>query len=245
MSHCAKVLRETILMAACMNLGCREPKADSTPTDPVARRSLSVNTAPLTSVRRVRAGELCFRSGALRVAEARGWLSLEPKLRVTAMNSAGQQAAIVFRYLGATPSRQPGAQQEIGLELLSSDACNLVSTTWRVDERSLVLAAVKTNRDFTRLEQCRDRGSRSLRAFWQTPVERPIVGTAHELSATIRQGLLEVRIDEQPVLRAVIAGQDPPTSGSSGLRSDNVNFELVRFEADVLEATRRGPGSCP
>jgi hypothetical protein len=148
MTHCPRVLRQAILMAACMHLGCREPKADPTPTEMVAGRN---SLSELTSVRRVRAGELCFRSGTLRVAEASRWLNLKPNLRTTVMNSAGLQAAIVFRYLGAAPGRQLGAQQEIGLELLSSDACNLVSTTWRVDERSLVRAAVKTNRDFTRL----------------------------------------------------------------------------------------------
>lgn len=240
--HCARAWLVVTLMAACVS--CRESTGGSSPTEAVARRSLTAYAAPPTGVRRVRAGELCFHSGAPRQADAGRWLHLQPRLRATAMNSEGKQAALRFLYLGATPSQRPDAQQEIGIELLSRDACNLVSTTWPVGRRSVVVATVKTNRDFTRLRQCGARGSRHLRAFWETPGDAPVVGSTHDLSATIRQGLLEVRIDDRPVLRAVIAGQDPPAAGSVGLRSDNVKFELLRFEADVLDGPRASGLRC-
>jgi hypothetical protein len=242
--HVARALRELLLMAACVNAACQQPNADSTPGGRGARRALMEYTAPLTGVRRVRASELCVRAGRVPVADASSWVSHEPRLRATASNSAGQHARIVFRYLGPTASRQPGAPGEIGLELLSRDECNLVSTTWRIGTRSVILATVKTNRDFTRLEQCGARGGRNLRSFWQMPVERPVIGSTHELAATIRQGLLEVQIDRQPVLRAVVRGQNPPGVGSSGLRSDNIKLELLRFEADVLDAARSTPPRC-
>jgi hypothetical protein len=111
--------------------------------------------------------------------------------------------------------------------------------------RSVIVAAVKSNRDFTRLGECGARGERNLRPFWQMPVERPVIGSTHELAATIRQGLLEVQMDRHPVLRAVVRGQNPPASGSSGLRSDNVKLELLRFEADVLDGARATPPRCP
>jgi hypothetical protein len=242
--HVARALREVLLLVACVNVGCQQPNVDSTTTDQVRRQTLMTYTAPLTTVRRVRDDELCVRAGGLPVTDASSWVSHEPRLRAIASNSAGQHARMVFRYLGPATSRQRGVRQEIGLELLSRDECNLVSTTWRIGTRSVMLATVKTNRDFTRLEECGARGARKLRPFWQMPVERPVIGSTHELAATIRQGLLEVQLDRQPVLRAVIKGQNPPATGSSGVRSDHVKLELLRFEADVLDAARSTPPRC-
>lgn len=221
-----------IQLLVCLTLACRKPRTTPTPPD-----------APRGSVRPVPVEELCVSSGALRAAEATRWINEGPALRATVAHSAGHHAALSFRYLGGTEQKKllgsGRERQQIGLKLLSRDTCNVVYAMWRLGERSSVVASIKSNPEASRHQECGNRGYRNLRPYWRAPVDSPAVGSTHELSASVSNGLLELRIDAKPVLRAVLSGRHDLAVGSSGLRSDNVRFELLRFDADVLDA--RGP----
>jgi hypothetical protein len=227
--------------AASVLVACR----DSAPPDETVQlanrlgRALEAMPAP---IRVVPPRELCVTSGRLHPMSDGRWFSTRPTLRATAPPSAGQHAAVTFRYLGsAEKGGADASRQQLGLELLSRDSCNSIHVTWRLDEPAFVVAFVKSNPDFTRDSYCAERGARNLRPFWKVAVEPPEAGSVQELSAVLERGLLEVRIDRLPVLRAVTAGYDVPAFGRSGLRADNVDFELIRFEADVPET--RAPSS--
>jgi hypothetical protein len=202
----------------------------------------------LAPIRDVPARELCLSIGRLHPAGDKRWVSTHAALRATAPQSAGHHAAVVFRYLGGTETRaRPAAEVEprqLGLKLLSRDSCNAVYAMWRFDEGASVVATVQANPAFARHSQCGNRGYRSLRPFWTAAVEPPRIGSIHELSATVERGLLEVMIDGRPVLHAVLAGHRAPAFGASGLRGDNVGFELIRFEADVPETGAAESNSC-
>ena len=227
-----------LVMMACLTLTCRRSRTNATPPD-----------APLASVRPVSVQELCVSSGSLRPTGAGRWLNEEPTFRATVAHSAGHHAALSFRYLGATEQKKRlgsgRERQQIGLKLLSRDTCNVVYAMWRLGERSSVVASVKSNPTASRHRECRNRGYRVLEPAWQAAVDPPAVGSIHELSATIRSGLLELRIDGTEVLRAVVDGQPGAALGASGLRSDNARFELLRIDADVLDAPRATRSSCP
>jgi hypothetical protein len=82
-----------------------------------------------------------------------------------------------------------------------------------------ILAAVEANRDCTHLGECGERGAGCLRPFWQLPVEQLVLGSTHELAATIRQ--VYWRLDRSATRAA--CGRQRPESGRlrlTALRSD-------------------------
>jgi hypothetical protein len=233
------------LCAAGLALACRDPAAERDLPQPMHRiRELTPPPSRPISIR-----ELCVTSGELHATADARWLSTRPALRATAPLSAGHHAALEFRYLGSTEQQKRLAsgneRRQLGLKLLSRDSCNVVYAMWRFDEPASVVASVKANPDFARHSECGNRGYQNLRPLWKAGVESPQIGSVHALSATLQRGLLEVRLDQRPVLRAFVGGPRAPTSGLSGLRSDNVRFELLRFDADVPEGRSARRGGCP
>jgi hypothetical protein len=217
------------LLAAWLAWSCRDPNG-------------VLDLPSKTTVRPIELRELCVSSGALRSAGdsplGERWLNTQPSLRATIPSSAGHHAAITFRYLGPTERETPlgsgQSRRQLGLKLLSRDTCNLVYVMWRFGPRSSIVASVKSNPGASRHGQCKNHGYRNLRPLWSAPVEEPALHSQHELSARIIGDTLEVQVDARPVLRARAPGSQVPAFGSSGLRSDNVRFELLRVEADML-----------
>lgn len=231
------------LCAAALAFACRNPTLQR--HLPSARHPVREPTPPIHPIS---VGELCVTSGKLHATPDGRWFSTRPALRATAVRSAGHYASLAFRHLGSTEhEKRLGSgieRRQLGVKLLSRDSCNVVYAMWRFDEPASVVASVKTNPDFAHHSECGNRGYRNLRPLWQAPVESPQIGSVHELSATLQRDVLEVRIDRRPVLRALVNGARAPTLGASGLRSDNVRFELMRFEADVPEGGGDGRGDC-
>lgn len=191
------------------------------------------------------AEDLCVSLGALqRPPEGGLWVNRDAQLRATLPASGGNQASISFRYLGRTAQEVllgSGSQRwQLGLKLRAADTCNVVYVMWRFGTPSSVVASVKDNPGQHLHAECENRGYRNLLPLWSLPVREPELASVHELSARIVADVLEVSIDARPVLRAALDGGSVPERGPSGLRSDNVSFELIRFDADVLAAPASG-----
>ena len=208
--------RALALLAVCLYWGCRKPQLE---------------------VQRIPPEALCVSSGALQRSPSELWVNTSPSLRATIPNSLGHHAALSFRYLGRTTTeRALGSGQQraqLGLRLLARNTCNGVYVMWRLGTSSSMVASVKSNPGASVHAECKNHGYRNLKPLWSAPVEEPSLHSVHELSARIDSDLLEVRLDGRPVLRARLTGLDAPAFGSSGLRSDNVQFELLELEADV------------
>jgi hypothetical protein len=112
---------------------------------------------------------------------------------------------------------------------------------WRLGLGSSIVASVKSNPEASLHAECKNHGYRNLKPLWSVPVEEPTPDSVHELSARIDSDLLEVHVDGRPVLRARVTGLDTPTIGSSGLRSDNVQFELLELKADMRTQATDAP----
>lgn len=192
---------------------------------------------PVAGSRPVPPRELCVTSGALVPASGSAWLSTQPSLRAMAPASFGRHAALKFRYLGPTSLhkrlRSGRMREQIGLKLLSQNTCNLLYVMWRLRPEPSVVASIKRNPKQSRHRECGNRGYENLRPFWRAPATLPEVGSVHELSASIRGDELAVHIDGNAVLRARVEEHLLPRGGSSGLRGDNVRFELLGFQADL------------
>ena len=190
--------------------------------------------------------DLCVTLGALqRAMEGGPWINRDPKFRATYPASGGNQASVSFRYLGRTAQEErlgSGMQRwQLGLKLRAADTCNVVYVMWRFGTPSSVVASVKDNPGQRLHAECENRGYRNLTPLWSEPVQEPEPSSVHELSARILGGVVEVSIDARPVLRAPLEGGHVPEGGPSGLRSDNVSFELIGFHADALAASTGSP----
>jgi hypothetical protein len=237
-SAARRCIRTPVSTALLLFIGCRDP-ADvvGKPDEGASRLSLQPGHA---SIRSIPVRELCVTRGRLGAQPEHRAINRSPSLLATAPSSGGKHAAIRFQYLGKVGndgrSESDVERQQLGLQLLHRNACNTVHVSWRLSERSFVTASIQSTPAVTTQEAECD-NHRELRPFWREPVDAPEAGTTRQFAATIRRGLLEVRVDHRPVLRAVVAGHGRPESGFSGLRSHNVQFELLHFQADHLQTS--------
>jgi hypothetical protein len=201
---------------------------------------------PTAAPRSVAVDQVCFSLGRVERRGGAGWYHAGPKLRATVPSSVGREARLEFKFLGSTPEPVALAsgvvREQIGLKLFARDSCNVVYVMWRFGARPSIVASAKANPG-TQHSECRNRGYRTLRPIWAAPVEVPVVGSVHALWARIDAGVIEVRIDDRPVLRAAYEPGSIPPIGEAGLRSDNVRFELLEF--DAIERENAGPSQSP
>lgn len=235
-----------------MLAGCRDPS--SAPAQGVASGGRPPSFAG-AAAQSVGLEQLCSSLGALERIEPSRWLHGGPKLRATVPGSGGNYAALRFRLLGSSHELAPlgsgELREQIGLKLRARDSCNVAYVMWRFTEPPSVVASWKSN-PAARHAECGNRGYRTLRATWSRPVEVAEKGSTHELSARIDGDQLHVWIDAQPVLRAALEPGMLDGAGEVGLRSDNLSFELLGFDAVMTERGRRAreqgrcsPGAAP
>lgn len=244
------------LLASCrdpssapINATLPEPRPQPLTSDTVAR-SLELERR-CSSLERLCSGleRLCPSLGAFQRLGAQRLYHDGPQLRATVPSSRGDSAALTFRFLGRsaqTAALGSGERREqIGLKLLAQDSCNVAYVMWRFGDPPSVVASWKSNPG-TRHAQCGNRGYQTLRPVWSAPVARPVPGSSHELSARIEGGFLHASIDARPVLRAALVPGMLAGVGEVGLRSDNLRYEVLRFEA-ILPETGAAPLSpgCP
>lgn len=168
------------------------------------------------------------RQGVLEVATA--------KLRGIDLESGGDHARLRFRYRGPTAQQvrlASGAERrQLGLKLKAQDTCNLIYVMWRLVPEPKIVVSYKNNPGSAQHAQCGNHGYTNL-----TPVESrlppPLVeGEEHELSADLRAGILSVEVDGGVVWRGELPRSALMLRGAVGVRSDNVAWSLVGFDAE-------------
>ncbi|WP_373047138.1 hypothetical protein [Vulgatibacter sp.] len=153
----------------------------------------------------------------------------DPKVRAVSRGPAGDDAQLVFRYLGPTPQEAPLAsgqlRRQIGLKLRALDSCNLLYVVWEVAPTPAIRILRKTNPDASRHVDCGVDGYEELAPpFTDLPPIEPRDGE-HELRAALHGTLLKVWADGALVFAGEIAAA-ADLHGPAGLRSDNGRFEL-------------------
>jgi len=163
----------------------------------------------------------------------------EPKLRATVAGSDGNAVALDFELVGPSertePLRSGELRQQLGLELVAQDTCNLLYVMWRVAPRSELVVSAKQNPGQSTHARCENRGYRRLRAEQLAPVPALVGGARHTLAARIDAGRLEVTIDGERVLSAALDGAARELHGRVGLRSDNLRFVVHQLRAAFAE----------
>ncbi len=159
----------------------------------------------------------------------------EPTVRAYARGAGGDaaQMAIVFR--GETDERRAlasgPARRQLGLKLRAKDGCNVVYVMWRLDPRPKLEVSVKLNPGARDHEDCGADGYTKVKPTKAWPPPPLEVGERHALRAAIAGDDLTAWIDDKVVWRGRLPSGARTLDGPAGLRSDNLAFDLVAFEA--------------
>jgi hypothetical protein len=199
--------------------------------------------API-SLRAVSAKDVCVTLGKFRApAPPSTPLGVDSaQFRATLAGTGGQSVALGFRFLG--PSAEVVAlasgerRAQLGLKLLAQDTCNLLYVMWRSAPRSELVVSLKSNPGQTRHVECGSRGYTRLRSERALPVPPLAPDSVHRLQASVFQGALQVRVDEALVWQGRLSGAALQLRGASGLRSDNVRFDVLELSADPEPSPR-------
>lgn len=205
----------------------RKTRDDRTSTE----RAMKPVLAPIESA-------LCVTTGAA----ALGGVVEAPAMRAVAKHTDGEAAAVTFTYRGETANKKSLASGEVrrqlGLKLRAENGCNLIYVMWRLDPKPMVYAQLKRNPGAKDHEACGASGYRKLRAAETTPPPPLVPDRRYTLRAEIDEhDELRVYIDDTLHWRGPLPAAVRDLRGPAGLRSDNLAFDLERFEAVPTDAT--------
>ena len=182
-----------------------------------------------TSVKLDPKSGLCVTKGVLATTVS------APTLRAVKPGTSGESAALTFVYRGDTETTRALAsgkeRRQLGLKLRAANGCNLVYVMWRLDPKPMLDVSVKSNPGMRTHEDCGAGGYVKVKAAETSPVPALVVGEKHVLRAVIEGDELRAYIDDALAWRGTLPGAARALAGPSGLRSDNLAFELVAFDA--------------
>jgi hypothetical protein len=203
-------------------------------------RATAETAAPALAGGRLRALPLervCTTLGETKAVQGKLFRVDSPKLRATIAGSTGNALALTFFILGATsetaPLRSGELRNQLGLELLARDTCNLLYVMWRQEPRSELVVSVKRNVGQSTHAECENRGYHRLRPSRSAPVPRLEPGKRYSLSASIEQGALDVWLDGTSLWHGALDAAALELSGRAGLRSDNLRFDVETLAAEL------------
>jgi len=158
-----------------------------------------------------------------------------PTTRAVATGSTGDDAQVVFRYLGRTANEAALASGEIReqvcLKLRAADGCNVIYVCWRwAPGPPAIVVQAKVNPGMRESSECGSDGYKTLAGYRQ-PVGHPGIGEIYSLRAEIDIGHLEVRLGGSSVWAGDLPQYAIDMRGPAGLRTDNVELADVRLLA--------------
>jgi hypothetical protein len=214
---------------------------------------------------------LCVTEGRVEALSGDRLAVSTPKMRAVVIPPTTGSIAARFTYLGETTpvSRLQSGElrEQFGLKLRAENACNLVYVMWRIAPKPGLVVSVKSNLGLTGSRQCGNRGYRTIKPSWESPVPVPRPGETHSLSAALSGSILRVWTDGAGGSAGDVA---PPNDGARGagggrlklvwegdlaplalapdspvgMRSDNAQLELEIFATLVHANVPRAQQAC-
>lgn len=174
--------------------------------------------------------ELCVTTGAAKIGA-----KIEKSMRAVAKGTDGEAASLTFKYGGELENMKQlesgEVRRQIGLKLRAENGCNLIYVMWRLDPKPMILAQVKRNQGAKDHKACGAGGYKWVKAKVQNPPPALTVGTAYTLRAEIENEQLQVFVDDTLYWRGDLPESVRDLRGPAGLRSDNLAFDLISFDA--------------
>lgn len=187
---------------------------------------------------------LCATEGGV-IAQTGGYRLTDARIRALAPTSTGENAQVWLRFLGPSAEQvqlESGeARVQIGLKLRAQDTCNTLYVMWRVVPVSEIVVSTKANPTAAVHSECGNAGY-SEHAF--IPVSPPELGEEHELMAGIQNSVLTVTLDQGLLWTGPVPSPAASFRGPAGIRSDNADWLLERFDAAEAESKSSGY-DCP
>jgi len=190
---------------------------------------------PVLPLHSVAPETLCVTSG-----ELTSNVVAAPTFRAVATGHRGDAASLTFRIEGATKEQRTlesgELRQQLGLKLRAADPCNLVYVMWRFAPRPRVEVSVKTNPGAATSKECGASGYENIKPRARIVPRVAAPGSAHELRAEIVGDALTAWIDGAVAWQGALPATARDLAGPAGVRSDNVNFEVVEVRVDERAA---------
>jgi hypothetical protein len=222
--------------------GSNAPPASAHPTQ---SRHDERSRSPRVQVSEIGAASLCVTKGKLTSARV-----LEPTFRAVALGKSGDamDARLVVRGKTAETRALASGQErrQVGLKLRAEDGCNLVYAMWRLDPKPMIEVSVKRNPGQRTHAECGPRGYTKVKPELEAPLPALDDGQPHTLRAEIVDDRLIAWVDNQVVWEGALPADARDLAGPPGLRSDNLDVELLALATDARlpETSKSGDATC-
>lgn len=217
---------------------CNAPPGSARPSQ---RRHDARPRSPRIQVSELSATTLCVTKGKLT-----GSRVLEPTFRAVAAGTRGDAIDARFVVRGKTARIRALAsgqeRRQVGLKLRAEDGCNLVYVMWRLDPRPMIEVSVKRNPGQRTHADCGPRGYTKVAPTFTAPLPALDDGQPHGLRAEIVGDRLVAWVDDQVVWDGDLPASARELAGPPGLRSDNLDVELIALAA--AETSEGGDAPC-
>lgn len=164
----------------------------------------------------------------------------EPTMRAVATSSTGDGAALTFVFRGDSAKTRDlangDARRQLGLKLRAANGCNLVYVMWRLDPKPKLEVSVKVNPGMATHKECGADGYTKVKALHAESVPELESGATHTLRAEIHGDELTAWIDDAVAWRGNLPDSARALAGPSGIRSDNVAFDVVELRVPISNA---------
>ncbi|MEO8699123.1 MAG: hypothetical protein ABI867_03735 [Kofleriaceae bacterium] len=174
---------------------------------------------------------LCITKGTVAI----GARVTDPTMRAVKLGSSGDAATLSFVYRGDSETTRALAsgkeRRQLGIKLRAQNGCNVVYVMWRLDPKPMLDVSVKYNPGAVSHNDCGAGGYTKVKPDEETRVPVLAIGDKHVLRAAIEKGELRAYIDDKLAWRGVLPATASAMTGPAGMRSDNVTFDVVAFEA--------------
>ena len=159
----------------------------------------------------------------------------EPTVRAIAPGTSGDAAAMTFTFRGDSDTIRElasgQARRQLGLKLRAQNGCNLVYVMWRLDPKPKLEVSIKSNPGAVTQKDCGANGYTKLKPATSSAIPELVAGGTHTLRAEISGDELLAWIDDTLSWRGILPDTARSIVGPSGLRSDNLAFDLVELTA--------------
>ena len=186
------------------------------------------NTTEVVAARPESTPGLCVTRGRAEI----GAIVTDPAMRAIKIGSSGEAATLIFALRGKLDSERALAsgsvRRQLGLKLRAQNGCNVVYVMWRLDPKPAVEVSVKRNPGAVTYKDCGANGYTKIKPIETGPLP-DISDVQHTLRAQIASDQLRAWIDGNLVWRGTLP--DAEFGGPAGMRSDNLAFELIAFDA--------------
>lgn len=188
--------------------------------------------APTTKVEAVAPDRMCVTHGTMQDGQV-----TDPTFRAVSTTSAGDAASLTFKMhewpVETRALRSGDVRHQLGLKLRAADGCNLVYVMWRLDPpRPSIEVQIKKNPGAHNNDECGTEGYARVKPSKRGKIPYASPGEQHTIQAEIHGDDLTAWVDGQLAWFGTLPSDARSLEGPSGVRSDNLAFDLVTFAAD-------------